>query len=334
VAADHADIERSAQAVSAVIAVYNPEPELFRQAVASVLSQTMPVLELVLVNDGGSEAFRSVLPDDGRIRVFTKPNEGVAVTRNFAIGQCRGDYIAFLDQDDFWYSDKLASQIAMIDPNRTPCMVVSPVDVIDGEGKIRDKKSSKVLDKYLSRISGDDLLPALADENFIHSSSPVVHREVFRVVGGFDDSTRPHDDWDMYLRIALAGFPVYGYTEKALSVWRMHEANESRKRMAMMESKCAVERKALQAGVPAGIEPVLKSNLALDKVVLANLWYNEKEFTKFRDSLLLDLPELIRWYLKGGRQDSFSRDFRLRARDAIFKSLRRLPFSFFPWVHR
>ena len=318
-----------------MIAVYNPDTELFRQAVTSVLNQTLPVLELVLVNDGGSEEFRNVLPpDDGRIRLFTKPNEGVAATRNFAIGQCRGDYIAFLDQDDFWYPDKLARQIAMIAVKDEPCMVVSPIDVIGSEGEIRAKKSSKVRDKYLSRISDIGLLTALADENFIHSSSPVVHRELFRVVGGFDDQTRPHDDWDMYLRIALAGFPVYGYTEKALSVWRMHESNESRKRMAMMQSKCAVERKALQAGVPDEIERILKSNLALDKVVIANLWYNEKDFTKFRSSLRLDLPELIRWYLKGDREDRFSRDYRLRARDVILKSLRRFPFSFFAWFHR
>ena len=333
-AAEHADINRSAWAVSALIAVYNPDTELFRQAVNSVLNQSLQVLELVLVNDGGSDEFKTVLPDDPRIRVFTKPNEGVAATRNFAIGQCRGDYIAFLDQDDFWYPDKLMRQIEMIAVKGKPCMVVSPVDVIDGEGHIREKKSSKVRDKYLSRISDADLLPALADENFIHSSSPLVHREVFRVVGGFDDRTRPHDDWDMYLRIALAGFPVYGYTEKALSVWRMHEANESRKRMAMMESKCAVERKTLQTGVPAGIEPILKSNLALDKVVIANLWYNEKEFTQFRSSLRRDLPELIRWYLKDGRQDRFRRDYRLRTRDAILKSLRRLLLSFIPRLPR
>ena len=64
--------------VSAVIAVYNPDLCFFEKAVASVLSQTSPVFELVLVNDGGSETFRSVLPDDGRIRLFSKQNGGVA----------------------------------------------------------------------------------------------------------------------------------------------------------------------------------------------------------------------------------------------------------------
>ncbi len=317
-----------------MIAVYNPDPEFFMQALSSVLTQTLPVLELVLVNDGGSEEFRNALPDDRRIKVFTKPNEGVAATRNFAIAQCQGDYIAFLDQDDFWYPDKLAEQVGLIGVNGAPCMVVSPVVVIDARGQKIAKKTDRVSDKYYSKIPCKDLLQGLADENFIYSSSPVVHREVFRVVGGFDDKTRPHDDWDMYLRIALAGFPVYGYTEKALSVWRVHSANESHNRMAMLQSKCTVEHKALQAGVPAEIERILKSNLALDKVVIANFWYKERDFRRFRNSLRLDLPELMRWYLKGGRQDRFSRDFRLRARDAILKSLRRLPFSFFPGLHR
>lgn len=259
----HVGTESGAFLVSAIIAVYNPKLELFRQAVDSVLSQTSPVLELVLVNDGGSEEFRTVLPDDERIRVFTKPNEGVAAARNFAIEQCRGEYIALLDQDDYWYSDKLAEQMAMISVKGEACMVISPVEVVDAKGNLREKKTSKVLESYRSRIAGSSIVHGLADENFIHSSSPLVHREVFRIVGGFDGRTKPHDDWDMYLRIALAGIPVYCYTKKPLSVWRVHESNESQKRMAMMLSKCEVEQKVLQGACRSlsrrSCTPILRS---------------------------------------------------------------------------
>lgn len=316
--------------ISAVIAVYNPELKLFRLAVESVLNQTQPVLELVLVNDGGSEEFRKVLPDDERIRVFTKPNEGVAVTRNFAIEQCRGEYIAFLDQDDYWYSDKLAEQMAMISVKGEACMVISPVDVVDVKGNLREKKTLKVLESYRSRIAGSSMVHGLADENFIHSSSPLVHREMFRKVGGFDDRTKPHDDWDMYLRIALAGFPVYAYARKPLSVWRMHEANESQKRMAMMRSKIVVEQKALCAGLPDGIASILSSNIALDRVVIDNLLYNEKDFERFRASLRHDLPELLKLSVRSNRHDQFTGEYRARAFRAIVKSLRRYLLSYFP----
>jgi len=314
--------------ISAVIAVYNPEPALFRQAVASVLSQSLPVLELVLVNDGGSEEFRKVLPDDDRIRIFSKPNEGVAATRNFAIEHAHGDYIALLDQDDFWYPEKLAEQTAMIPSEGQPCMVISLVDVVDCEGRVREKKSLKVQEKFRSGTSGD-IAQGLADDNLIHSSSPLVHRDLFRLLGGFDDRTKPHDDWDMYLRIAFAGFPVYAYALKPLSVWRMHDANESHKRMAMMRSKIAVEQKALRAGPPNGIATILSSNLALDRVVIDNLWYNEKEYEKFRESVRRDLPELLKLSVRSGREDRFAGEYRARAVRAIVKSLRRYPLSFF-----
>ena len=93
--------------VSAIIALYNPDLSLFEKALLSVLNQTYPVKEIVLVNDGGEDNFKAQLPDDLRIKVFSKSNEGVAAARNFAIAQCTSEYIAFLDQDDFWYPDKI-----------------------------------------------------------------------------------------------------------------------------------------------------------------------------------------------------------------------------------
>jgi glycosyltransferase involved in cell wall biosynthesis len=317
------------QTISAVIAVYNPNAELFRPAVLSVLSQTLPVLELVLVNDGGGEEFRAVLPDDSRIRIFSKPNGGVADTRNFALEQCRGEYIAFLDQDDFWYPEKLAEQVSMIARKGEPCLVISPVEVVDASGQMLEKKTQRVLKKYFFRVSVNDMPQALADENFIHSSSPLVHREVFRTVGGFDNSTCPHDDWDMYLRIAIARFPVYAYSKKPLSVWRLHEGNESQKRMAMMRSKCVVEEKALRSGAPDSIAGILESNLVLDRVVIWNLLFNDGDFAGFRKAIRNDLPELLKRYVNSERQDRFAGAYRKRAGSLIVKSLRRYLMSFF-----
>jgi glycosyltransferase involved in cell wall biosynthesis len=317
------------RSISAVMAVYNPDPHLFGKALSSVLDQSLPVLELVLVNDGGSEEFRDVLPYDDRIRVFSKPNEGVAATRNFAIGQCRGEFIAFLDQDDFWYPDKLEQQMAMISPHGNPCMVVSSVDVVDGDGVKIDNKSAQVHAHYQYRASGGDVLEALADDNFIYSSTPLVHREIFRCTGGFDVAAMPHDDWDMYLRIAQAGFPIYCHAGKPLSVWRVHDSNESRKRMAMMQSKCVVEEKALRCGAAVGIERILRSNLSLDRVLIGNLLYNDSDYAGFRVSLRMHLPELLKMCVAAGRNDRFVDDFRKRARKAIVKSVRRFFLSYF-----
>jgi len=316
--------------VSAIIAVYNPNFCFFEKAVASVLSQTSAVLELVLVNDGGSETFRSVLPDDHRIRVFSKQNEGVAATRNFALKQCRGDYIAFLDQDDFWYPDKLQEQMAMIPVPGEPCMVTSPVDIIDHRGVFIQKKIKRIQKVYFLKAYKEKVLLHLAEENFIYSSTPLIHKAVFQKAGGFDSSVQPHDDWDMYLRVALAGFPIYCYRQRTLSVWRSHGANESHDFHGMLHSKCRVEKKLLRTVMEPSVRKLLEINLHLDYVERDHLLYKEFHYFCFRKLIFVHLWVLVKEYAVN-RQLCKELDNILKRRIRIlaYKSVRRYLLSFF-----
>lgn len=161
--------------VSAIIAVYNPDLSYFEKAVFSVLNQSYRVLELILVNDGGNEAFIGKLPDDPRIKVFSKQNEGVAATRNYAIKQCRGDYLAFLDQDDYWYPEKLQEQLAMIPVSGEACMVASSVDLIDHNSMSLSKYAPSTIATYSKKTRNNNTLLWLAEGNFIYSSTPPYH---------------------------------------------------------------------------------------------------------------------------------------------------------------
>ncbi len=316
--------------VSALIAVYNPDLVYFEKAVASVLSQTAPVLELVLVNDGGSETFRSVLPDDVRIRVFSKKNEGVAATRNFAIQQCRGEYIAFLDQDDYWYPDKLHEQLAMIPEPGEPCMVTSPVDIIDHRGAFIEKKIKRIQNVYFLKAYKEKALLHLAEENFIYSSTPLVHQAVFKKAGGFDSSAQPHDDWDMYLRVALAGFPIYCCRQRALSVWRSHGANESRDFHGMLHSKCRVEKKMLRTAMEPSVRRLLETNLHLDYVKRDHLLYKGEHYAHFRKLIFGHLWVLVKEYsINRELCKELDNILKRRIRTLVYKSMRRYLLSFF-----
>ncbi|MBN1929362.1 MAG: glycosyltransferase [Chlorobiaceae bacterium] len=323
--------ENSKFSVSAFIAVYNPKLDMLRRAVLSVLDQTMPVLELVLVNDGGSEEFRKHLPDDDRIQVFTKPNEGVAATRNFAITQCRGEYIAFLDQDDYWYPDKLKEQTDMIPAPGDICMVVSPADIVDSNGKaIRKKSRTRVARAYFQKIASPDFLLALAEGNFIYSSTPLVHRLVFDRAGLFDPFTQPHDDWDMYLRITFVGVPVYCYRDRALSVWCMHDSNESSKVQAMLLSKCRVEKKLLKVTNDRRLQAVLNTNLLVDYLGRDSIVFKNRRYSTYRALLRRHLVALFRD--RGnyrGEMAVLYRDFAKRVRRAVLKATRRYAVSYF-----
>ncbi|NTW51415.1 MAG: glycosyltransferase [Chlorobiaceae bacterium] len=233
--------------ISAVIALYNPDPCFLKLAIESVLSQSYPVLELVLVNDGGEmSVIESVLPGDDRIKLYTKNNGGVADARNYAIERCMGDYVAFLDQDDYWYPEKIAELLARIPSTGMACMVVAPVDIIDESGSIDRKRSSEAEKTFSIKLRDGNVLRGLVTDNFIHSSSPLIHRSIFGTLGGFDTRVQPHDDWDMYLRIAIAGYPVF-FDDHSRSVWRIHASNESGNVASMQRSMCRVYRKNLPA---------------------------------------------------------------------------------------
>ncbi len=317
--------------VSAIIAVYNPDLYFFEKAVSSVLSQTSPVLELVLVNDGGSETFRSVLPNDQRIRVFSKQNEGVAATRNFALQQCRGEYIAFLDQDDYWYPDKLQEQMAMILVPSEPCMVTSPVDIIDHRGVLIKKIIKRVQKIYFLKAFQEKALLHLAEENFIYSSTPLVHKAVFQHAGGFDSYAQPHDDWDMYLRVALAGFPIYCYRQRALSVWRSHGANESRAMQSMLKSKLRVEKKLLCTTLlEPSVRKLLQTNLQLDSVNRVLLLYRGDHYAHFRKFIFPHIQVLIKEYSADrGLCRELDNILKTRIRQLVYKSVRRYLQSFY-----
>lgn len=317
--------------ISAIMAVYNPDPSFFSKAVDSILCQSHPVFELLLVNDGGSESFRELLPDDPRIRVISKKNEGVAATRNVAITHARGDYIALLDQDDYWYPDKLHEQIAMIPEPGAACMVISPVDIVDRGGLVvTNNRMSRVAATYYTKTRQDDFLLNLAAGNYIFSSTPLIHRTVFDRVGMFDSYLQPHDDWDMYLRIAVSGISIHCYQKRALSVWRNHDSNESQNLKDMLQSKCRVEKKLLAVAKDEKLRMVLVTNLMLDYISRDNLLYKQRRYARYRVLVKKHLLELMRDKNKYRKDKKYLYGhFAVRAHKAMLKSLRRYVVSFF-----
>lgn len=326
---EHVDESCLDWSVSAVITVYNPDPAYLTKAIQSVLEQSLQVKELLLVNDGGSEAFRNLIPDDARIRVFSKPNGGVATSRNYAIRNCVGEYIAFLDQDDFWYPDKLREQTAMIPIKGEPCMVTSSIDVVDVEGRVIKSKSENFREGYQRMIFSGELIKGLVDDNFIFSSTPLIHKSVFAGVGGFDAQTQPHDDWDMYIRIALSGYSIYCHFGKPLSVWRVHDANESNKRKAMVESRCLVSRKILSSVTDPEIRKILQANMSLDLLEIDALLYKGHCCREYRSILPRHVMDALGIFILSRRSDCFAYDYRKRFLSKVLKSLRRYLISFF-----
>jgi hypothetical protein len=134
----HARVSMSEPVVSVVIPVYNGEPYL-REAVESVLAQTLSDLELLIINDGSSDATGSLARafDDPRVRVLDNAaNIGLAATRNRGIRECRGRYLAWLDADDTSHPRRLELQIRLLEsrPDIGACGTwVTPIGGREGD---------------------------------------------------------------------------------------------------------------------------------------------------------------------------------------------------------
>ncbi|MEN8445241.1 MAG: glycosyltransferase family 2 protein [Cyanobacteria bacterium J06555_13] len=182
--------------VSVIVPSYNAQ-ETIIETVSSVFQQTLTDFELIVVNDGSTDATLCQLQaiDDPRLKIISIKNGGVANARNVGIEKATGDYLTFLDADDLWTSDKLEKQVAALQQQPKAGVAYSWTRSMNNSGEL-------FYDANACSFSGD-VLARLLLENFIVSGSNImVTRQAVASVGTFDASCNPCEDWDYVLRLA------------------------------------------------------------------------------------------------------------------------------------
>ncbi len=185
-----------------VITTYNRPVETVKRAIDSVISQTYTKLELIIVNDCPSnqelaqkvgELIRSY--QDNRISYYiNKRNLGACASRNIGIKRSRGEYVAFLDDDDEWLPNKLFQQIKLFRNDRIG-LVYCKYFRVDEKSKMR--RSVPIKDIRKNSVKG------LLKQNAVGSTSfPLIRKECFQQCGMFNTHLRSCQDWDMWIRIA------------------------------------------------------------------------------------------------------------------------------------
>jgi glycosyltransferase involved in cell wall biosynthesis len=189
-------------AVSVVMAAYNVEP-FIGGAIDSVRSQTFQDFELIIVDDGSTDGTAGVVQrhadQDPRVRLLQQPNQGLSTARNHALEHSRGRYIAILDSDDAWVPTFLQAQVAILEERHDVDIVTANAWFLGGA--LNGQPAGPVPDPR----PDPDLEQLLRDETSVFIMS-VFRRGVYERIGGFDEAFRSNEDYDFWIRAAVAGF--------------------------------------------------------------------------------------------------------------------------------
>ena len=192
--------------VSVVIPTYN-RADTVRRSIDSALQQSYRPIEIIVVDDGSTDATRDVLKEYGdRILFIHQENGGPSVARNTGVGLARGEFIAFLDSDDTWSPSKIVRQVGLLlaGGERVVCCICNAL-LIDGEES--NKTTFAVSDVMSSLQEGFWMNPApiIATRFILFNQVVMVRRAAFEKVGGYKPQMRLLEDHDLAFRLAQLG---------------------------------------------------------------------------------------------------------------------------------
>ena len=170
------------------------------RAVKSVVVQDYSNIEIIIVNDAPEDEENSIIIEsclaelnDSRVKYFTyERNRGSNYARNYGLIHSNGEYIAFLDDDDEWYKDKISKQVTLMDDNPDVGLVFCEFDISNGENIIGRKSID------CTRYD----LNSLLTYNYVGGTSfPLLRRSILKNIGGFDEKLRSCQEYELWIRM-------------------------------------------------------------------------------------------------------------------------------------
>jgi glycosyltransferase involved in cell wall biosynthesis len=219
-----------------VIPCYN-QARFLSEAIESVLAQTHPYFEIIVVDDGSTDDTARIAASFDRVRCLKQRNRGLAVARNTGFKAARGNYVVFLDADDRLLPNALKDWVDSLGANPECAFVYGHAKLIAADGSplaIPDPRAV-VDDHYLELLS----------HNYIWTAGAVMYRRtVLESVGGYDPSVSGSADFDLNIRIARL-HPVCSSNTLVIE-YRRHDESMSRDYALMLKSAVTVRRRHRQ----------------------------------------------------------------------------------------
>lgn len=233
--------------VSVIIPVYNGAHTV-GAAVNSVLCQTCQDFEIIVVDDGSTDDTAAIIEgfDSSRVHYSYQENRERSSARNQGVNQASGEYVAFLDADDTYYPNKLASQVKVLDENPHIGLVAGGFAHVDDNGRVLD-----VVKPWKTKRQPDAI--HILFHGLTAINAVLLRKSWFTDVGGFDESFVHYEDWEFWLRLAVSGCRMV-WSPVIVAAYRMHLGNSSRQVFKMRAGAMAVMRTFFQTPrLPSGI---------------------------------------------------------------------------------
>ena len=220
--------------VSIVIPSYN-HAKFIGKALKSVIEQTFTNWEAIIVDNHSTDDTEKILSkfNDNRIKYLKINNNGIiAKSRNFGIKEAKGEWIAFLDSDDWWTKDKL--EICFKDINENVDFIYHNLEIIDGKSKLffnRKKFKGRQLNKPILK---NLLLGVIKEGNAIGNSSVIVRKHLMVKIGGISENKNlvASEDYNTWLKIAQIT-DKFKYINKSLGFYLIHGASSQKKNLSI-----------------------------------------------------------------------------------------------------
>jgi len=233
--------------VSAVIPVFNGAAFL-ADALASIGAQDIPPDEIVVVDDGSTDASMEIARSIAGVRVVAhERNRGLPAARNSGLATAAGDVIAFLDADDLWAPEKTRLQ-------RDHLLRDADVDIVVGHTQRT---------RLVARDDGStEFEPWSEPELALSLGAALVRRRVFDAIGGFDESLPFTNDWDWFLRAREQGVVIAVHPE-VVQHYRRHDNNmteavDDGNRYTLLMLRKSLERRRARDGDAESLPPLVQ----------------------------------------------------------------------------
>lgn len=218
--------------ISAIIPTYNRE-KLIARAIESVLNQSYPPAEIIIVDDGSTDNTKAVIEaiSDPRIKYVYQENKGAGAARNTGVINASCDWIAFLDSDDTWRKDKLLHQVEYLKANPQYKMVYTPyiLHTLNGE------EVHVPFNSDIDMLEGN-IFKYLLVINSVGMPTILMTKEMYRAVGGIDESLKCIEDWDFAIKCSENN--LIGYVDEELTDAYFTGGSVSGNSKGMFEIRC------------------------------------------------------------------------------------------------